>query len=344
MPGITPFIQSLPKAELHLHMEGTVDPATLLELSAKYDSPPMSSDDVRALYSYADFNGFLHAFKQLTDRLRTPADYELITYRMMQQLAAQNIVHAEVYCSVGVCLWRKHDFDAVFEGMERGRQRGEREFGTSVLWIFDAVRQFGVEAAQCVFDLAIKHRERNVAGVGIGGDEAKAPPEIFRDVYARAREAGLRLTCHAGETAGPESIWGALNIGAERLGHALSAWHDPELMAVLAERQVPVELCPTSNVRTGAISTIASHPLRVYLERGLMVTLNSDDPAMFGTSLNEEYALAQQHFDFSDEHLRELARNSFEAAFLPPERKLELLDRLDAHSHDPSTQATRSEQ
>ena len=341
MPGITPFIQSLPKAELHLHLEGTVDPATLLELSAKYDSPPLTPNDVHALYSYQDFTGFLRAFKLLTDRLRAPEDYELITYRMMQRLAAQNIVHAEVYCSVGVCLWRKYDFNAIFEGMERGRRRGEQEFGVSVLWIFDAVRQFGPESAQCVFDLAVKHRERNVAGIGIGGDERKGPPENFREVYARARDAGLRLTCHAGETAGPESIWGALNIGAERLGHALSAWHDEELMHVLTERQVPLELCPTSNLRTGAISGLASHPLRVYFDRGLMITLNSDDPAMFATSLNEEYTLAQQQFDLSDEHLRELTRNSFEASFLPAERKLELLNRLDAHT--PPTEPARTD-
>src|SRR5947209_7166856 len=171
MPGVTQFIQSLPKAELHLHLEGTVDPATLLELSARYDSPPLTPADVSALYSYADFAGFLRAFKLLTDRLRTPGDYELITYRMIQQLAAQNIVHAEVYCSVGVCLWRKYDFDAIFAGMERGRERGQLELGASVLWIFDAVRQFGAEAGQCVLDLAIKHRQRNVAGIGIGGED-----------------------------------------------------------------------------------------------------------------------------------------------------------------------------
>jgi len=328
-----PFIPALPKAELHLHLEGTIEPATLVVLSARHDSTPLTETDVAALYSYADFDGFLQAFKAVTDRLRTPADYELITYRMMQQLAAQNVLHAEVYCSVGVCLWRKYDFDAIFDGMERGRERGCRDFGLSVLWIFDAVRQFGPEAGECVLELALKHRHRNVVGIGIGGDERKGPPEDFRDVYARARDAGLRLTCHAGETAGPESIWGALNIGAERLGHVLSAWHDPELMAVLAERQVPVELCPTSNLRTRAISAMADHPLRVYFERGLMVTLNSDDPAMFGATLTDEYALAQQQFDFSDEQLRELARNSLEASFLPAEQKLELLNRLDAYVH-----------
>jgi aminodeoxyfutalosine deaminase len=334
------LIQSLPKAELHLHLEGAVEPATLIELSRRYDATPLTEADVAALYSYADFTGFLRAFKTVTDRLLAPEDYELITYRMVERLAAQNIVHAEVYCSVGVCLWRKLDFGPIFEGMERGRVRGEGDFGTSMLWLFDAVRQFGAERANSVLELAIKYRERNVIGFGIGGDEIKGPPETFRDVYARARDAGLRLTCHAGEVAGPESIWGALNIGAERVGHALSAWHDAELMDVLAQRQVPLELCLTSNLRTHSISQLASHPLRVYLDRGLMITLNSDDPAMFSTSLNHEYELAQQQFELTDEHLRELARNSFEASFLPAARKIELLNRLD--SHDCAAEPTRS--
>lgn len=327
------FILSLPKAELHLHLEGTVAPQTLIELSRKYDSEPLTPEGVAALYSYADFQGFLMAFKAVTDRLRTPDDYELITYRMMERLRAQNIVHAEVYCSVGVCLLRKMDFDEIFVGMERGRERGERDFGLSVLWLFDSVRQFGVEQAEAVVDLALRYRDHNVVGFGIGGDEIKGPPEMFRTTFARAKAGGLRLTCHAGETAGPESIWGAINLGAERLGHALTAWHDEELMTVLAERQVALELCPTSNLRTRALQSLESHPLRHYFDRGLMITLNSDDPAMFGTTLLEEYALAQQHFGLTDEHLRELARNSFEASFLPADKKLRFLDLVDAHAH-----------
>ena len=323
------FIRALPKAELHLHLEGSVSPETLVELRALHGKRS-TVEEARALYSYKDFLGFLMAFKTLTEDLQTPADYELITYRLMEQLKAQNVVHAEVYVSVGVCLWRKQDFGAIFEGLERGRERGERDFGVSLLWIFDAVRQFGAEPAQKVFELAAKYRERHVIGIGIGGDEKKAAPELFREQYAYASDQGLRLTAHAGEYAGPESIWGALNLGAERIGHGLTAYQDPELVEELATRQVPVEICLTSNLRTGCCVGVAEHPVRRYFDHGLMITLNSDDPAMFGTSLNQEYELAQSHFGFTDEHLRELARNSFEASFLPAEKKVEFLDLVDS--------------
>ncbi|HKW15928.1 MAG TPA: adenosine deaminase [Terriglobales bacterium] len=323
------FIRSLPKAELHLHLEGSVTPRTLVELRQRHGKTSTVAE-AESLYQYKDFLGFLTAFKTLTEDLQTPEDYELITYRLMEQLKSDNVLHAEVYVSVGVCLWRKLDFDAIFEGLERGRERGERDFGVSLLWIFDAVRQFGAEKAQEVFELAAKYRDRNVIGIGIGGDEQKAPPELFREQYAYARDQSLRLTCHAGESAGPESIWGALNLGAERIGHGLTACQDPELIEEIAERQVPVEICLTSNLRTGCCVTFANHPVRKYFDQGLMITLNTDDPAMFSTSLRREYEVAQHEFGFSNEHLRELARNSFEASFLPPEKKLSFLNLLDS--------------
>jgi len=323
------FIRSLPKAELHLHLEGSVSPHTLVELRERHGKESTLAE-AEALYQYKDFSGFLMAFKTLTEDLQSPEDYELIAYRMIEQLKAENVLHAEVYVSVGVCLWRKLDFDAIFEGLERARARGEKDFGVSLLWIFDAVRQFGPARAQEVFELAAKYREQNVIGIGIGGDEQKAPPELFRDQYAYARDQGLRLTCHAGESAGPESIWGALNLGAERIGHGLTAGSDPELMEELATRQVPIEICLTSNLRTACCARLQDHPVRRYFDQGLMLTLNSDDPAMFSTSLTHEYELAQADFAFTDEHLRELARNSFEASFLPPEKKLAFLNLLDS--------------
>jgi aminodeoxyfutalosine deaminase len=338
------FIQSVPKAELHLHLEGSVDPATLAELSRRYHTPlptennrydvagsgdMLTEEDVRRLYSYKDFDGFLMAFKSVTERLREPEDYELITYRLMQKLRQQNVMHAEVYVSVGVIRWRGQPMEPLFEGMERGRERGQRDFGVSLLWIFDAVRHFGPEAAAEVFDLAARLRDRNVVAIGIGGDEARGPAEKFRDLFKTAADNGLRLTAHAGETTGPESVWGALNIGAERIGHGLAAAKDPELLEVMAEKQVPVEVCISSNLRTGACPELAEHPVRKFFDQGLMVTLNTDDPAMFQTSLTKEYELAQQEFSFSDEHLRELARNSFEASFLPVEKKLRFLQKID---------------
>jgi aminodeoxyfutalosine deaminase len=322
------FIRQLPKAELHLHLEGAVDAKTLLELRHRHGDHA-TLVETESLYNYSDFQSFLMAFKAVSAHLRGPDDYELATYRLMQRLKEETILHAEVYVAVGVCLFRKQDFAAIFEGLERGRARGARDFGVSLLWIFDATRHFGVEEAQKVFELAVRYQDRNVVGVGIGGDEQKAPPELFRGVYSYAADNGLRLTAHAGETAPPESIWGALNLRAERIGHGFTAGQDPDLIEELAYRQIPVEICLTSNLRTGVCKAIAEHPAKSYFDQGVMITLNTDDPALFGTTLSREYQLAQETFGFTDEHLRELARNSFEASFLPAEKKLELLSLFD---------------
>jgi aminodeoxyfutalosine deaminase len=252
-----------------------------------------------------------------------------VTYRLMQKLRQQNVVHAEVYVSVGVIRWRGQPVEPIFEGLERGRERGQRDFGVSLLWIFDAVRHFGPEAAGEVFDLAARLRDRNVVGIGIGGDEARGPAEWFRDLYKKAADNGLRLTAHAGETTGSESIWGAMNIGAERIGHGLAAARDPELLEIMAQKQIPVEICITSNLRTGACAEMQEHPVKKFFDQGVMITLNTDDPAMFQTSLNREYEIARQEFNFSEEHLRELARNSIEASFLPVEKKLKFLSQID---------------
>jgi aminodeoxyfutalosine deaminase len=325
------WVRRLPKAELHLHLEGTVTPETLVELSQRHS--PITLAEAQALYQYTDFTGFMMAFKAVAERLNDADAYELITYRMLQKLAAQGVLHAEVYVSVGVVYyWKKMDFDPLFAGMERGRERGERDFGVSLYWIFDAARQFGVEEAARVFRraAALQPAHPSIIGIGVGGDERHTGAEPFKDLYAEARDAGLRLTAHAGETIGPEAIWGSLNIGAERIGHALSAIDDPELMGLLAERQVPLEICVTSNLRTGCCHELMQHPVRSYFDAGLMVTLNSDDPAMFESDLDAEYLLANRAFEFTAEHLRELAANSFEASFLPAEKKIAFLRQLEA--------------
>jgi aminodeoxyfutalosine deaminase len=339
------FLLSLPKAELHLHLEGTVDPPTLAELSRRHPTPlpsknnryknledsgrVFSEEEARALYEYQDFTGFLVAFKAVTERLRTAEDYELVTYRMMQKLHAQNVMHAEVYISAGVVQWRGQEFAPLFAGAERGRQRGEREFGMSLYWIFDAVRHFGVEEASRVVDEAIRFKESNVVGIGIGGDERRAGPEQFREVYQHAAQHGLRLTVHAGESVGPESIWGALReLKADRIGHGLHAADDPELVRYLAENIIPVEVCITSNVMTGCCAALEKHPVRELFDAGVLVTLNTDDPEMFHTSLLREYQIARQVFGFSEDEVRELARNSFRASFLPREKKREYLTRF----------------
>jgi aminodeoxyfutalosine deaminase len=326
------WLRALPKAELHLHLEGTVSPETLVELSQRHDDEELTLAVARSLYHYTDFTGFLLAFKAVSERLRTPEDYELITYRMLERLAAQGVVHAEAYVSVGVVYyWRRIEFESLFHGMEAARVRAEQQFGITLYWIFDAVRHFGPEAAARVFRKAAELRQASpsIVGIGIGGDERRAGAEPFRELFQEAQDAGLRLTAHAGETMGPESIWAALNIGAERIGHGLSAQLDRDLMEVLAERQIPLEICITSNLRTGCCPTLEEHPVRHYFDAGLMVTLNSDDPAMFESDLQDEYRLAHDSFGFTAEHLRELAANSIEASFLPATRKVTLLHQIE---------------
>jgi adenosine deaminase/aminodeoxyfutalosine deaminase len=334
MDDIQAFIRRLPKAELHLHLEGTITPATLVELSQRHDATPITLPEAEALYQFTDFTGFIEAFKAVTRQLMHAEDYELAAWRMMQHLADQGVVHAEVFISVGVIyMWRNHDpscFEPIFEGLERARLRADRELGLSVYWIFDAVRHFTVPEAGRVFAKAAEmHAEfPSIIGIGLGGDERRCGSEPFREMYAHAREAGLRLTNHAGETTGPQAIWEALSIGSERLGHVLSAIDDPELIQELKVRSTGVELNPTSNVRTGVCPSFAAHPLRLYFDAGLLATLNSDDPAFFGSDIANEYLLAHTEQGFTPDELRQLAANSFRASFLPESTKNSWLNKI----------------
>src|SRR5271168_3298952 len=238
---VVEWLRGLPKVELHLHLEGTIKPETLLQLSKRHDAQPLTTEAAKKLYVYENFLGFMDSFKAVSSRLKGPDDYELITYDMIRDLAAQGVVHAEVYISFGIIFyWKNAEVEPFVEAIERGRVRGEKDFGTTVYWLIDAVRHFGADEAAKVFRKAAELRQLypSIVGIGIGGDEARGSADLFRDSYAEAKAAGLRLTAHAGETIGPESIWAALNIGAERIGHGLTAIEDPELMEVLAERQV----------------------------------------------------------------------------------------------------------
>ncbi len=338
MDTIEQWIRRLPKAELHLHLEGTITPSTLVELSALGDTRPMTLTQAEALYSYTDFTGFLQAFKAVVTELRGPAEYELAAWHMLQRLAAQGVRHAEVFLSVGVIFRLRPDqdkadpalFQKIFAGLERARLRGERELGITLYWIFDAVRHFTVDEAARVFRLAAQMRRDHpsIVAIGLGGDERQTGSAPFHALYAEAAAAGLRLTNHAGETTGPEAIREALSIGSERLGHVLSAIRDPALLDELKLRQIPLELNPTSNVRTGVCPSLQQHPIRRYFDHGLLVTLNSDDPAFFGATVEDEYRLAHQHHGFSREELRTLAANSFRASFLPEAEKLRWLDQI----------------
>ncbi len=336
MTDIQDFIRRLPKAELHLHLEGTITPATFQELSARHDATPLTLAEAEALYCFDDFTGFIEGFKAVTRRLVTPEDYELTAWHMMQQLAAQGIVHAEVYISVGVIyMWRNFDphcFEPIFFALERARERAAKVLGLSVYWIFDAVRHFTVQEADRVFRKAAEMRAEfpSIIGIGLGGDERRTGSAPFSALYERARQDGLRLTNHAGETTGPEGIWEALSIGSERIGHALSAVQDPNLINELKVRSTVLELNPTSNVRTGVCPSFASHPLRKYFDAGLLVTLNSDDPAFFGSDCANEYLMAHTQQGFTREELRQLAANSIRASFLPDAEKTRWVSQIDS--------------
>jgi len=335
MESISAFIRRLPKAELHLHLEGTILPATVVELSKRHDPQPMTLREAKALYRFDDFSSFIECFKAVTRRLIDPEDYELVAWRMLQQLKKQGVVHAEVYISVGVIyMWRNFDpraFEPIFEALEQARKRGERELGLSLYWIFDAVRHFTVEEAERVFLKAAEMRPHypSIIGIGLGGDERRAGSAAFHALYTKAARAGLRLTNHAGETTGPEAIREALSIGSERIGHAVSAILDPALIEDLKARRIPLELNPTSNVRTGVCASFAEHPLRRYFDAGLLVTLNSDDPAFFGSDLANEYLLAHTVQAFTRDELRTLAANSICASFLPEPAKAAWISRID---------------
>jgi adenosine deaminase/aminodeoxyfutalosine deaminase len=300
------FLQDLPKAELHLHLEGSVEPRTMQELA-----PELSATEIDAMYHFTDFPGFLQAFKAVVERLRTPEDYALVARRMVENLARQNVRYAEVIFSVGVVLWKKQEVAPVF----RAIQGAVADSGVEVRWIVDAVRHFGVDHVMRVAEEAATLAGEGVVAFGIGGDEARGPAEWFGEIYRFARAKGLRLTAHAGEAAGPGSVWKALEIGAERIGHGIRAIEDPVLVRHLADHRIPLEVCITSNVMTGVVGSLREHPVRRLYDAGVPITLNTDDPGFFRSSLCAEYELAAREFGFGQTALREIAENGFQYAF-----------------------------
>ena len=295
-----------PKAELHLHLEGSVEPETMQELD-----PGLPVEAVRAIYGFHGFQGFLQAYKSVVERLRTAEDYARITRALLRRLAAETVQYAEITLSAGVVLWQGQDFAPVYAAV----RRAAAGCGIEVHWILDAIRHFGVGHAMRVAELAAERVNDGVVAFGIGGDEERGPAAWFGEVYRFARSAGLRLTTHAGETVGPESVWAALEIGAERIGHGIRAVEDPALLRHLRDSGIPLEVCITSNVQTGAVESLEAHPVRRLFDAGVPITLNTDDPAIFESTLSGEYGLAARHFGFSEAELRGIAENGFRYGF-----------------------------
>jgi aminodeoxyfutalosine deaminase len=321
---IPEHIRNLRKAELHLHLEGAIAPATARELAARH-GVALDPAQITERCIYSDFLGFLEAFKWVTSFLRTADDFALITDRLCEKLISQNVDYAEITLSVGVMLWRKQDPLANFAAIRDAVARW-RHTGLQVNWIFDAVRQFGPLQAIEVARLAAAAKSEGVVAFGMGGDELSLPARQFREVYDFAASQGLHRLVHAGELGGPEEIRAAIDIlGAERIGHGIAAIRDPALMDFLAESQIPLEICPTSNLCTGALgrqlgrsaARMEDHPLPDFYRRGIPVVLSTDDPAMFHTSLSHEYYVAGT-MGLDQKELKKIASMSFSHAFLSP--------------------------
>lgn len=269
--------------------------------------PCLTRTQVDTVWSFTNFAGFLECFKFIAQRLRGPKDYALITRQMMERLARHGVAYAEVTLGAGVVLWRGFDFGSVWRAIREAQREAREQWPVEVWWNLDAIRQFGPDHALEVARIAAKYAGDGVISFGIGGDEVAGPALELRDAYRFARDAGLRLTAHAGETAGPRSIRDALEIGAERIGHGIRAVDDPELMRRLREERIPLEVCITSNVKTGAVASLDAHPVRKLFDAGVPITLNTDDPGVFETDLKREFALARSVFGFTETELAGIA-------------------------------------
>lgn len=287
-----------------------MEPETLCELDSG-----LTLEEVQARYQYQDFAGFIQSYKWLIGRLNKPEDYALIARRTLARLARENVRYAEITISAGLVLWRNQEFAPIFDALEAEAAAAP----VQVRWILDATRQWGPEKAQQVAQLAAERVDRGVIAFGIGGDEAHGPVEWFGDVFRLALDAGLHLTVHAGESVGPESVWGAVRLGAQRIGHGIRAADDPALLAHLRERDIPLEICISSNVETRVVRCLSEHPVRRIYDAGVPIVLASDDPAMFHTTLVREYDLAASEFGFTDEELGGIVENGFRYAFGRPE-------------------------
>ena len=329
-PLLSPRFLSLPKAELHLHLEGSIQLATACTLAARH-GVKLTQQDVLQRYTYRDFTEFIDSFKWVTSFLRQPADYALVLHDLGEHLSTQGVVYAEVTLSVGVMLLRGQQPEANFEAIQRAAEPSETR-GLRLNWVFDAVRQFGPAEARRVVEAAKRCGSKGIVAFGIGGNELSVPTEDFRPVYEKARDAGLHLLIHAGEIGEPEKIREAVQLlGVERIGHGIAAVHDLALMDLLVERKIALEICPQSNIRTGALAKqlrraavrIEDHPLPRLLRHGIPVVLSTDDPTMFQTTLLSEYENAAR-MGLSQEELVKLAEMSFEHAFLSESERASL--------------------
>lgn len=333
--ALTAFIAGLPKVELHVHHVGSASPRIVAELAARAggSSPvPTDPDALAEYFAFRDFTHFIDVYLSVVDLITEPEDVRLLTYEVGRELARQQVRYAEVTVTPYLHTSNGIPAAAVCEAIEDARVAAEREFGVVLRWCFDIPGEFGLPAADETRAIALEQRPDGLVSFGLGGPEVGVPRPQFAPHFDAARAAGLRLVPHAGETTGPETVWDAIeHLGAERIGHGINAVHDPALVSHLVTHGIPLEVCPTSNVRTGAVDSLDEHPLPRLVDAGVSVSINSDDPPMFGTTLNDEYAVAAELLGLDAAGIAELAVAAVDASFMSASAKADVRAEIAAH-------------
>ncbi|MBO0842540.1 MAG: adenosine deaminase [Nocardioides sp.] len=340
------FIRTLPKAELHVHHIGSVSPKIVAELAERHPGTvPSDLDALRTFFEFRDFNHFIQVYLAVSDLVRTADDVRYLTYEVAREMAVEQTVrYAEMTCTPttsvlpelasgrGVAPHAGIAIEAYTEAIEDARVAAERDFGIVLRWIYDISGSTGIVGADATLDFVLNHGCDGLVGFGLGGREQGVPRAMFATHFARARAAGLRSVPHAGETTGPETVWDALrSLGAERIGHGIGAAQDPVLLAHLAHTGIPLEVCPSSNVATHAVESLEAHPLKALVDAGVTVTVGSDDPPMFGTTISHEYDVAAGLLGLDSRGIADLARSGVRASFAPEDVRHDLLTAVDAH-------------
>jgi aminodeoxyfutalosine deaminase len=333
---MTDFIAGLPKAELHVHHVGSASPRIVAELAERHPAAgvPTDPDELREFFAFRDFAHFIDVYLSVVDLIRTPEDVRMLTYEVARDMSVgQRLRYAELTCTPYTSVVRGIPIEAYTEAIEDARVAAERDFGLVMRWIYDIPGESGIPAAEATVSYALDHAPDALVGFGLGGPEIGVPRPQFQPHFDAARAAGLRSVPHAGETTGPETVWDAVRLlGAERIGHGTSSAADPALLAHLADAGIVLEVCPTSNIATRAVTTMDEHPLRTFVEAGVPVTINSDDPPMFGTTLNGEYGVAADLLGLDEDGVAVLARSAVRASFAPADVQARILGEIDAYA------------
>ncbi|HEX6446708.1 MAG TPA: adenosine deaminase [Streptosporangiales bacterium] len=328
------FVETMPKVELHVHLVGSASVPTVVELAGRHPERgvPTDPDALAAFYEFRDFAHFIEIYQKVSALVTTPEDVTALVTGLGRDLAASNVRYAEVTVTPYSHLLAGIEPDAVAQALTEGRRRVAADQGIELGWIFDIPGEYGPPAGHDTLAWVQTHAPDGTIGFGLGGPEIGVERAQFADLFAAARAAGLHSIPHAGETTGPQTVWSALrDLGAERIGHGVSSADDPRLVEHLADGHIALEMCPTSNLRTGAVVRLEDHPLPRLLRAGVPVTLNTDDPGMFATDLNREYQLALDVLGLTLTELRTLAANAIDAAFCSAETRKALVAELDAH-------------